>query len=309
MNKDAHLIFEAYKKQTFQILNEAPPVGFDEPFAQKSPEEKQQQIKDVAKEVQFPPGAKGKYDLDVTQTEQVIAGVEAKLKEMGGATNAPYKFFQENTVAEIVRQVAPAIKVANSRYTARVVYNAMRKGKILKDETTGFGGGVAKDKGYSSAAGKRKLAEIIVADPEKFEGEEVNELESAAPEASQDAATTRIANWAFEEIDPVAGAPEQDVITSIQRKILSSGGLGMEEKSIVSKIKAVLNILVSSKVIERKAGKLIFGSNFDKFETASEDTSNIGKDPLTIAQELGLKGSSENQKYQRGADYWSVQPN
>jgi hypothetical protein len=89
---------------------------------------------------------------------------------------------------------------------------------------------------------------------------------------------------------------------------MSSGGLGMEEKSIVSKIKAVINILVSSKVLDRKAGKLVFGSNFEKFEDASDDTSNIGKDPLTIAQELGFMGSSEQQRYQRGSDYWSVQP-
>jgi hypothetical protein len=256
MNKDVHMIFEAYKKQMFQILNEAPPVGFDEPFAQQSPEEKQQQIKDVAKEVQFPAGAKGKYELDAAQTEQVIAGVEAKLKEMGGVSKAPYKFFQEQVVAEVVRQVAPAIKTANSKYAARVVYNAMRKGKILKDETTGFSGGVAKDKGYSSAAGKQKLAEVIVANPEKFEGEEVAEVDSPEKESP---VNIRIANWILDQIDSITGASEGEVINDVQRKVLSSGGLGLEERTIMSRVKAVISKLVEDRILARKAGKLIFG--------------------------------------------------
>ena len=298
MNKDAHLIFEAYKKQTFQILNEAPPVGFDEPFVQKSPEERQQQIKDVAKEVQFPPGAKGKYDLDVAQTEQVIAGVEAKLREMGDATNAPYKFFQENTVAEIVRQVAPAIKVANSRYTARVVYNAMRKGKILKDETTGFGGGVAKDKGYSSAAGKRKLAEIIVADPEKFEGEEAAEVDSPEKESP---VNIRIANWILDQIDSITGANEGEVINDVQRKVLSSGGLGLEERTIMSRVKAVISKLVEDRILARKAGKLIFGdvefspndegTEFKSEEETIRDITGFGARPMTARTGFGSSDS------------------
>jgi len=256
MNKDVHMIFEAYRKQMFQILNEAPPVGFDEPFAQQSPEEKQQQIKDVAKGVQFPAGAKDKYELDAAQTEQVIAGVEAKLKEMGGVSKAPYKFFQEQVVAEVVRQVAPAIKTANSKYAARVVYNAMRKGKILKDETTGFSGGVAKDQGYSSAAGKQKLAEIIVADPEKFEGEEAAEVGSPEKESP---VNIRIANWILDQIDSITGASEGEVINDVQRKVLSSGGLGLEERTIMSRIKAVISKLVEDRILARKAGKLIFG--------------------------------------------------
>ena len=302
MNRDSKLIFEAYKNKN--LLNEAP-VGFEEPFANLSPEEQQKSI--TGTKAEFTEQSKGKYDIDETQTASVIGKVVNYLKENGNHSPKLYKDFQNDVVAPFVREVNPSINKTNSQYTARVVYNAMRKNKIVKDETTGYEG-VAKDKGYPTEKGQEQLASKILKTPDEFVGEdETDSTDAETSTTPQDSVSSRITNWIIEEIDSVAGAAEGDIISNIQRKILSSGGLGLEEKSITSKIKSILSILLNSRVLERKGGRIIFGSNFDKYEDAVGDTSDIGKDYLSIAQELGHMGSSEHQRYQKGSDYWSVQ--
>jgi hypothetical protein len=297
MNKDSHLIFEVYKNKKAAVLNEGP-VAFEPEYKGSGEEVK----------AEFPELAAGKYALTPEQTALVFSKFVEKFKSMGGNSPKLYKDFYETEIGPLVREANPSINNTNAKYASRVLYNALKAAKVVKDERDGVEG-VKKAKGLPTQAGVQKLAQITAANPERFEGEgeEVASSESKAPEAPQDAATTRIANWVFDEIDPVVGAPEQDVISSVQRKIMSSGGLGMEEKSIVSKIKGVISILAGSKVLEKKAGKLIFGSNFEKFEDASGDTSNIGKDPLEIAQELGYMGSPEHQRFGQGKNFWEKQ--
>lgn len=295
MNKETYLIFEIYKKQKNTLLNEAP-VTFDPEYKGSGEEVK----------AEFPELAAGKYALTPDETAAVLSKFVANFKAMGGQSSKLYKDFYETEIGPIVREVKPSVNNTNAKYASRVLYNALKAAKVVKDERDGVEG-VKRDKGIPSQAGIQKLAQITASDPERFEGEE--EVESGEPQEAQDSTTTRIANWIFDEVDPVAGAPEQDVISGVQRKILSSGGLGLEEKSIVSKIKGVLNILASNKVLEKKAGKIIFGSNFEKYEQAAGDTSNIGKDPLEIAQELGFMGSPEYQQFGQGKHFWAGQPN
>lgn len=295
MNKDAHLIFEIYQQKRTSVLNEAP-VSFEPEYSGSGEEVK----------AEFPELAKGKYALTPEETAAVLSKFVANFKGMGGNSPKLYKDFYETELAPIVREINPGINNTNAKYASRVLYNALKAAKVVKDERDGVQG-VKKDKGLPTPAGVQKLAQIASADPERFEGEEDTNVESEAPSVDQDSTTTRLANWVFDEIDPVAGAPEQDVIASVQRKVMASGGLGMEEKSIVSKIKGIINILSGSKVLDRKAGRLIFGSNFEKFEDASGDTSNIGKDPLEIAQELGYMGDPEQQRFSQGKFYWDKQ--
>jgi hypothetical protein len=322
MNKDINLIFEQYQQKI--LLNELD-LGAD--YAAAGPEIKKRlrereaggndtylfkilkdalgkdsdEVADILSkplyDILFPGGkfaAMGDQKTQLSKLQNAIAANLPKVVE---------QLQQSEEYGEKLKNIKGLMSSAKHGYTARILRDFMSNVLQFIESETG-GDEEPTEQEVHTAVAKAAKKTAAEATPEG----EAPAAAAAEPAASQDPATTRITNWAFEEIDPVAGAPEQDVISSIQRKILSSGGLGMEEKSIVSKIKAVLNILVSSKVLERKAGKFIFGSNFDKFEDASDDTSNIGKDPLTIAQELGYKGSAEQQRYQRGSDYWSVQP-
>jgi hypothetical protein len=322
MNRDNKLLFEAYQNKV--LLNELD-LGAD--YAAAGPEIKKRLrereaggkdtylfkiLKDalgkssdeVAEilskplyDILFPGGkfaAGGDQKTQLNKLQNSIAANLPKVVE---------QLQQSEEYGEKLQNVKGLMSTAKHGYTARILRDFLTNTlNFIEGETDG--NEVPTEQEVQTAVAKAAKKTAVEAMPEG----EAPAATTAAPDASQDPATTRITNWAFDEIDPIAGAPEQDVISSIQRKIMSSGGLGMEEKSIVSKIKAVINILVSSKVLDRKAGKLVFGSNFEKFEDASDDTSNIGKDPLTIAQELGFMGSSEQQRYQRGSDYWSVQP-
>lgn len=176
MNNDAYLIFEAYKNKKAALLSEAP-VGFPDLFSKMSPEEQQQSV--TGAKAEFPEGSKGKYAIDEQQTVQVIASVVDYLKKNDGYSPKLYKDFQADVVAPAVRQIVPTINTTNSKYTARVVYTAMRKAGIVKDETSGMEG-VRKDRGYPSEKGKQQLAAKIVSDPEKFEEEEVAEEKPVA---------------------------------------------------------------------------------------------------------------------------------
>lgn len=290
MNKDAYLIFEAYKKKNNNVISEAP-VTFEPEYTGTGEEVK----------AQFPELAQGKYALNDQEAAAVLSKFIANFKTEGGKSPMLYKDFLESKISPLVREVNPKINNTNSKYTARVLYNALRAAGAVKDERDGVEG----VKGGKTEHSIKKVAQVATENPQEFiEGEEVADEK---PIESQDSTTTRIANWVFDEIDSVTGASEQDIISGVQRKIMSSGGLGLEEKSIVSKVKGVLNILISNKVLEKKAGRVIFGSNFEKFEQASDDTSNIGRDPLEIAKDLGYEGSPEHQLYGRGSQYWSKQ--
>jgi hypothetical protein len=321
MNNDINLIFEQYQQRV--LLNEldlGADYGAAGPEIKKRLREREAGGKDtylfkilkdalgktydevadiLAKplyDILFPGGkfaAGGDQKTQLNKLQNSIAANLPKVVE---------QLQQSDEYGEKLKNVKGLMSTAKHGYTARIMRDFMSNVlEFIESETSGDDVPTEQEVHTAVAKAAKKTAAEA---PETGEA-----TASEEPGAPQDSATTRITNWAFEEIDPVAGAPEQDVVSTIQRKIMASGGLGMEEKSITSKIKATINILVSTKVLERKAGKLVFGSNFEKFEDASDDTSNIGKDPLAIAQELGYKGSAEQQRYQRGSDYWSVQPN
>lgn len=160
MNKETHLIFEAYRKQLSKTLNEGP-VAFEPEYAGSGEEVK----------AEFPELAKGKYALSEEETAAVLSKFVAKFKSMGGSSPKLYKDFYEMELSPVVREVNPGINNTNAKYAARVLYNALKAAKVVKDERDGVEG-VQKDRGMPSQAGVQKLAQITAADPERFEGEE-----------------------------------------------------------------------------------------------------------------------------------------
>ena len=286
MNKDVHSIFEAYMNKRAELLGEAP-IGFEEPFSKMSPEEQEKSIQGA--QAEFPEQAQGKYAIDENQTTQVISKVVAYLKKNGDYSPKLYKDFQKDIVAPFVREINSSINPTNSTYTARVVYNAMRKAKIVKDETTGMEG-VKKDKGYPTERGKAQLAQKIVANPESFSEKETEpeEIESGAQETDKPV-NVRIKNWILDEIDPITGGAEMEVIKNVQRKIMSSGGLGLEEGRIASVVKANISDLIAKNHLAKQAGKLIFGkedyssesegSEFKSEEDTIRDITGLGARP------------------------------
>ena len=170
MNKDIHMIFEAYKNKK-SLLSEGP-VSFEPEYAGSGEEVK----------AEFPELAKGKYALSADETAAVLSKFIAKFKAMGGNSPKLYKDFYEMELSPVVREVNPGINNTNAKYAARVLYNALKAAKVVKDERDGVEG-VQKDRGIPSQAGVQKLAQITAADPERFEGEEEAVTEKPASRA------------------------------------------------------------------------------------------------------------------------------
>lgn len=201
MNKDSHLIFEVYKKKNNSVLNEAP-VTFDPEYKGSGEEVK----------AEFPELAAGKYALTPEETAAVLSKFVASFKAMGGNSPKLYKDFYETEIGPIVREVKPAINNTNAKYTSRVLYNALKAAKVVKDERDGIEG-VKKDRGVPSQAGIQKLAQIASSNPEKFEGEE-----EAAPEKPASRAYNPNAEYYFKTIDEIpSGTLEGDLKIQYER--------------------------------------------------------------------------------------------
>lgn len=126
MDKQSRLIFENYLKVKQRLINELSPVSMGE-FGGD--------IGSIGAE--FPEMSKGKYDLTPEETTSVYSEFISSFKNKGGTSPKLYKDFFETEIAPIVRTVKPSINNTNSKYTARVLYTALKKAGVLKDERDG----------------------------------------------------------------------------------------------------------------------------------------------------------------------------
>lgn len=154
MDKHSYLIFEAYKNNLKKIISEAPVelAGDIGPEGLKA---------------EFPEMSKGKYDLSPEETAKVYKTFIDKFKSEGGKSPKLYKDFYEMEIAPVVREVKPTINATNSKYTARVLYNAMKAAGVVKDERDG----VALKKGVSEK-GAKTLANYTLKNAGKLDKEE-----------------------------------------------------------------------------------------------------------------------------------------
>jgi hypothetical protein len=145
MDKQSKLIFENYAKS---LLNEAPVEMGD--YAGTGEE-----IKPT-----FPEMSRGKYDLTPDETESVYGKFLSQFREKGGKSPKLFKDFFETEIAPIVREVKPSINNTNSKYTARVLYTALKAAGVLKDERDGIEGISLKKR--ISAEGVKKLTKFTL---------------------------------------------------------------------------------------------------------------------------------------------------
>ena len=146
MDIDTHLIFEAYKNKKQNVLNELAPVEMGE-------------YSGTGEEIsaEFPEQSRGKYDLTPDETKSVFFKFLTDFKSSGGKSPKLYKDFYEMELAPVVREIKPSINNTNSKYTARVLYNALKAASVLKDERDG----VVMDKKPSSK-GVEKLTKFTL---------------------------------------------------------------------------------------------------------------------------------------------------
>jgi hypothetical protein len=129
MDKQSKLIFENYLKVRNNVLNELAPVEMGEYGGTGE---------DIT--ASFPEQSRGKYDLTPEETATVFKQFLMQFKSQGGKSPKLYKDFYEMEMAPVIRQIKSSINNTNAKYTARVLYNAMKEANVVKDERDGVQG-------------------------------------------------------------------------------------------------------------------------------------------------------------------------
>lgn len=106
------------------------------------------------------------------------------------------------------------------------------------------------------------------------------------PEEEADRTTVRIENMITDLVDDT-GVLESDIVSEVERKILASDGLGIEEGSIKGKVKALIGRLVRKQILERKGQYLKYGDNFEKYEASKSEGSGAISDEDLIQKVTG----------------------
>lgn len=143
MDLTSKLIFEAYRN--VKVINELAPVEMGDYSGSGE---------DI--EASFPEQSRGKYDLTPQETSKIFVQFLKNFRQQGGKSPKLYKDFYEMELAPVIREIKPSINNTNAKYSARVLYNAMKAAGVLKDERDGVEG--VKMKKRISVKGAKKLA-------------------------------------------------------------------------------------------------------------------------------------------------------
>lgn len=109
---------------------------------------------------------------------------------------------------------------------------------------------------------------------------------SEEPEEETDRTTIRIENMITDLVDDT-GVLESEIIGDVERKVLASDGLGLEEGNVKSRVKALISRLVSKQILERKGQYLKYGDNFEKYEASKSEGSGAISDEDLIRKVTG----------------------
>ncbi len=149
MDNQSKLIFENYLKIRNRVINELAPVEMGEYGGTGE---------DIKAE--FPEQSMGKYDLSPQETATVFKQFLSNFKAQGGKSPKLYKDFYEMELAPTIREIKPSINNTNAKYSARVLYNALKAAGVLKDERDGVQG-IKMEKKVSDV-GAEKLAKYTM---------------------------------------------------------------------------------------------------------------------------------------------------
>jgi hypothetical protein len=154
------------------------------------------------------------------------------------------------------------------------------------------------DTQYGSQASPEEIKNVV-SEPEEVEGSTPTKTETGETEEEpQDRTTVRIENMITDLVDDT-GVLESDVLKDVERKIIASDGLGLEEGSIKGTVKALLSRLVRKQILERKGQYLKLGDNFEKYETSKD----LGSEAISD-EDIIQKVTGYGERKTRSRDLW-----
>lgn len=287
MNRDIHLIFEAYKKKQMALINETDigaEFGSSLGAVSSGVAEREKSADTYIFKL-----LKSKNP-DKTHDEIVKMVVEplynAIFVNNKFSAHGSHKDQLAKLQTTLENELAKSYPRAQSSYTARIIKNFLAPVvKILDAEPGAVEGGKEAVRAVKQAVDKA-AAKNEVSAPETGESET-----PAGEGGSTDRTTVRIEQLLADNVDD-SGVLIKYVIDSVVQEIRDSGGLGLKEGEDKKKVERVLDSLISKQIFEKKGEHVKLGKNFEKFEAGGEQGSSVLSDEDLIQHVTGFGARS-----------------
>jgi len=313
MNNDTNLIFEAYQQRILNELTLGGDYGAIGPAVAKGVKEREEvkqadtylfgilkkalnkNADEVAEiltkplyEILFPGGKFAAMGDQKTQLNKLQNAIQAKMPDV------VKKLQEDPELGKQLQKVPGLTSSAKHGYTARILRDFMSPVlQLIEDETPGDEAPTEQEvQSAVTKAVKKKAAEPTPGAAPAGAGQE-----GEAPEEGGDRTKVRIERMIGDKVD-ASGVLESDVVNDVMREIMRSGGLGIEERSIGRTVKSTINDLVKKRVLERKGQHIMYGDNFETFDTSGSEGSDIIPLEDYISQVTGI---GQRQTTSRGA--------
>lgn len=299
MNNDSNLIFERYQQRILNELTLGGDYAAIGPAVAKGVKEREEvkqadtylfgilkkalnknteEVADILTkplyDILFPGGKFAASGEMRDQLNRLQNAIQAKMPEVVKILQA------DKEIGPLLQKVPGLTSSAKHGYTARILRDFMKDTLELIEDETADGDEAPTEQEVQSAATKAVKKAAVKQAPEAEAGGE-------APEESKDRTTVRIEHMIANKVDDT-GVLESEVVNDVQREVMSSGGLGLEEKSILSKVKAIISNLVRKQILERKGQYLKYGENIEKFDAAGDTGSEAITDEDLVQKYTGI---------------------
>jgi len=311
MNRDSHLIFEAYKC----VINEAP-ISADLPSPEEfktrytNPKLAGQGKKYGHGRLETIRGEKAIEEFGHELCQKILTKFFTKqphkvVNRKTGEKEYQYLYKGRNIESEfdtLQRDVAGILNAeygidnTNAGFTARIILNDLlgvaKEGQVLASDAE-----QAVEDGLETAEDKKPG--IL----SSTEGDSQTAKPAAEP-AAGDRLTVRIEQLLADAV-PHGGKLIKYVIDEVVQEIRNSGGLGIPEGKEEAKVKTVLKDLIDKQILKKKGAEgaeaVYLGDNFEAFEASGSNTS------LMSDEDLITNVTGEGERPMRSTSFWDTQ--
>ena len=200
---------------------------------------------------------------------------------------------------DIMTKLAASNPRAKSQYTARILKSFI---STIVDEVESN-----VEAGETIQAAADDITDAVVDGADKSEevasaaSSASGDSDTAAPKSEADRLTVRIEQLLANAV-PHGGKLIKYVIDEVVQEIRDSGGLGIQEGKEKTKVETVLKDLISKQILKKKGAEAVdLGDNFEAFEASGSDSSVMSDEDLIT----NVTGYGERPT--RGTSFWANQ--
>jgi hypothetical protein len=291
MNRDIHLIFEAYRQKridemALRVKGEGDPVQSLVTAIKQGLEERGKN-----NDTYLFKGLTGEA-LDNRISELVVPIIN-DLFPNGTYEGRGIEKDLVKLERDIMEKLAASNPKAKSQYTARILKSFIA---AVVDEVESN-----VESGETIEAATDDIADAVSDATDKSEeGAQTAPSGDTAAATSSDKLTVRIEQLLANGVDD-SGILTKYLVDDVVQGIRDSGGLGLKEGEDKRKVEIVLKDLINKQIFEKKGDYVKLGKNFEKFEAGGSDSSTLSDEDV-MKQYTGLGTANKTSRQAWGGE-------